>query len=64
MGKMKTIHNMFEFGLSNDRVAWYLLLNTKVSNWEQAKQVAQELRNEYDNKENEDNEKENDETAN
>ena len=61
MGKMKTIFTMFEYGLGNDRIAWYLLLNTKVSNWEQAKQVAQEMRNDYE--ENKRNEKENDDIA-
>lgn len=61
MGKMKTIFNMFEYGLSNDRIAWYLLLNTKVSNWEQAKQVAKEMRNDYE--ENRKNERKNDNVA-
>ena len=52
---------MFEFGLGNDRIAWYLLLNTKVSNWEQAKQVAKEMRNDYE--ENKRNERKNDSVA-
>ena len=47
MGKMKRIFTMFERGLSIDQVAWYLLLNTKVSNWSQAKQIAEEMRNDY-----------------
>ena len=48
MGKMKRIFTMFERGLSIDQVAWYLLLNTKVSNWSQAKQIASEMRNDYE----------------
>ena len=48
MGKMKTIFNMFERGFSEDWVAWYLLMNTKIPNWEQAKKVAKEMRNDYE----------------
>ena len=48
MGKMKRIFTMFERGLSIDQVAWYLLLNTKVSNWSQAKKIASEMRNDYE----------------
>jgi hypothetical protein len=58
MGKMKRIFQMFERNLSIDQVAWYLLMNSKIPNWEQAKQVAREMRNDYeqghDRKENED----------
>ena len=39
---------MFERNLSIDQVAWYLLMNTKIPNWEQAKQVAREMRNDYE----------------
>jgi len=59
MGKMKRIFQMFERNLSNDQVAWYLLMNTKIPNWEQAKQVASEMRNNYE-QENDRNESEND----
>ena len=48
MGKMKAIFNMLEHGFSDDKIAWYLLMNTKVSNWEQAKKVANEMRNDYE----------------
>lgn len=50
---------MFERNSSNDQVAWYLLMNTKIPNWEQAKQVAREMRNNYE-QENDRNESEND----
>tara|TARA_R110002051_G_scaffold313492_1_gene389630 strand:- start:72 stop:257 length:186 start_codon:yes stop_codon:yes gene_type:complete len=48
MGQMKAIFNMLEHGFSDDKIAWYLLMNTKVSNWEQAKKVANEMRNDYE----------------
>ena len=48
MGKMKRIFTMFERGLSIDQVAWYLLLNTRIPNWSQAKQIAEEMRNDYE----------------
>ena len=51
---------MFEHGLSIDRVAWYLLMNTKIPNWEQAKQVAREMRDDFDEQKNDRNENEND----
>tara|TARA_R110002012_G_C11511098_1_gene598413 strand:- start:215 stop:445 length:231 start_codon:yes stop_codon:yes gene_type:complete len=59
MGKMKRIFQMFERNSSNDQVAWYLLMNTKIPNWEQAKQVAREMRNNYE-QENDRDESEND----
>ena len=40
---------MFERGLSIDQVAWYLLMETKIPNWKQAKQIASEMRNDYEN---------------
>ena len=43
---------MFEHGLSEQQVAWYLLMNTRIPNWEQAKQVAREMRNEYEENDN------------
>jgi hypothetical protein len=42
------VNKMIKHGLSDDKVAWFLLLNTKVARWEQAKEVAKELRDEYD----------------
>ena len=48
MGKMKRIFTMFERGLSIDQVAWYLLMETKIPNWSQAKQIAEEMRNDYE----------------
>ena len=60
MGKMKRIFQMFEHGLSIDRVAWYLLMNTKIPNWEQAKQVAREMRDDFDEQKIDRNENEND----
>ena len=48
MGKMKRIFTMFERGLSIDQVAWYLLMETKIPNWKQAKQIASEMRNDYE----------------
>ena len=41
------VNKMIKHGLSDDKVAWFLLLNTRVARWEQAKEVAKELRNEY-----------------
>tara|TARA_R110002167_G_scaffold235136_1_gene440394 strand:+ start:7338 stop:7481 length:144 start_codon:yes stop_codon:yes gene_type:complete len=39
---------MFKNNHSIDMVAWVLFMNTKISNWEQAKQVAKEMREQYD----------------
>ena len=50
---------MFENNLSIDKVAWYLLMETKIPNWEQAKKVAQDMRNDYE-QENDREEKQND----
>jgi len=59
MGKMKRIFQMFEHGLSTQQVAWYLLMETKIPNWEEAKQVANQMRNDYEQENNRD-EKQND----
>ena len=59
MAKMKRIFQMFENNLSIDKVAWYLLMETKIPNWEQAKKVAQDMRNDYE-QENDREEKQND----
>jgi len=42
------INKMFKNNHSIDMVAWVLFMNTKISNWEQAKQVAIEMREQYD----------------
>jgi len=38
---------MLENNFSDDKIAWYLLMNTRVPNWEQAKQVAKKMRNDH-----------------
>ena len=48
MGKMKEIHRMFSAGHHNHWVAWYLLRETKISDWFEAKEVAKKMREEYD----------------
>jgi len=42
------INKMFKNNHAIDMVAWVLFMNTKISNWEQAKQVAIEMREQYD----------------
>lgn len=41
---------MLKHGLSDDWIAWYLIRNTNVARWEQAKKVAKEIRDDYDGK--------------
>ena len=53
MGVMKTIFTMFENGLSNQQVAWYLLRETKVSDWLDAKELANKMREDYDKRDDE-----------
>ena len=42
------VNKMIKYESSEDCVAWYLLMNTKIPKWEQAKDIAREMRNEYD----------------
>ena len=53
MGVMKTIFTMFENWLSNQQVAWYLLRETKVSDWFDAKELANKMREDYDKRDDE-----------
>ena len=48
MGEMKKIWAMFNGGSTTDNVAWHLMLNTKVSTWFEAKEIAKKLRKEYE----------------
>jgi hypothetical protein len=48
MGQFKQLHLMLEKGASNCAVAYYLYNNTRVGNWFEAKKIARELRNEYE----------------
>ena len=50
---MKTIFTMFENGLSNHQVAWFLLRETKVSDWFDAKELAIKMREDYDKRDDE-----------
>jgi hypothetical protein len=56
MGKMKEIYIMLKGGASNDTVAYWIFNNTKVGDWWQAKEIAREMRNEYEQQNNEDRE--------
>ena len=53
MGKFKQLYLMLEKGASDSQIAYYLFNNTKIGNWEQAKQVAKEMRNDYEQQNNE-----------
>tara|TARA_R110002020_G_scaffold253928_4_gene467621 strand:+ start:310 stop:498 length:189 start_codon:yes stop_codon:yes gene_type:complete len=53
MGQFKQLHLMFEKGASDCAIAYYLYNNTKVGNWFKAKEIARELRNEYEQENNE-----------
>ena len=48
MGEMKKIWAMFNGGASIQQVAWHLMLNTKISNWFEAKETANKLHEEYE----------------
>ena len=48
--ELKMILKMLKHGLSDDWIAWYLIRNTNVARWEQAKKVAKEIRDDYDGK--------------
>ena len=52
---------MLKGGASNDTVAYWIFNNTKVGDWWQAKEIAREMRNEYE-QQNDENRKEIDET--
>jgi len=43
MGRMKGIYSMLEVGVSRDTLAWYLLRETKVSDWFLAKKIAGDM---------------------
>ena len=46
----KYIEKMLRRNVNIQMIAWYLLINTRIPNWEQAKKVAHEMRNEHDEK--------------
>ena len=47
---------MLENGFSEDKIAWFIFLNGRAGNWHKCKEIAREMRNDYENtrKENED----------
>ena len=54
MGKMKQIFRMLEKNASESQIAYWIFNNTKVGNWSQAKEIARDMRNEYEQQNDED----------
>ena len=48
MGEMKKIWAMFKGGSTIDNVAWHLMLNTRIADWFEAKEIAEKLHIEYE----------------
>lgn len=40
---------MLENGFSEDKIAWFIFLNGRAGNWHKCKEIAREMRNDYEN---------------
>jgi hypothetical protein len=48
MGMMKKIHYMLENDFSEDKIAWFIFL-AGTGNWYKCKDIARDMRNDYEN---------------
>ena len=49
MGMMKKILYMLENDFGEDKIAWYIFLNGNAGGWHSCKEVAREMRDDYEN---------------
>tara|TARA_Y100000592_G_scaffold101169_1_gene186325 strand:+ start:4464 stop:4631 length:168 start_codon:yes stop_codon:yes gene_type:complete len=40
---------MLENNFSEDKIAWYIFLNGRAGNWHKCKEIAREMREDYEN---------------